>query len=144
MSLLALEEGKEGKIQLINQRTEELGINVSYIEKSKEREYSEIELLITPGSVRQEDVSEQDVVNFLERLVRKDNLFKEGGNLYNPKKPRELQEFKRTLRRVNTRENIIICQVIDKQADSEKIKRVAYNYMFRPCLNYLIHMGEFS
>jgi len=38
----------------------------------------------------------------------------------------------------------MLCYVLDNKPTGEKIESVVYNYMFKPCLYYSVHMGEFN
>ena len=145
MSLLALERKETGSIQLINPKGDELIINISYTRNHKKNKPDEIGLLITPGSIHQGGVSEQDVINFLEKWVKGDTLFKKGGAFYNPRNPNEnLKNFQRILKRAPLEGNKMLCYVLDNKPEGERIESIVYSYMFRPCLYYSIHMGEFN
>ena len=98
--------------------------------------YDRVEMAMTPHIA---GITEKDVTGFLETMIDSDQIFQVGQPLFGHSIPAN------TLRRERSEKNKMICLVIDKTANLDRVRKAVYEAMFRPWLYYAIKgVGNYS
>ena len=87
--------------------------------------------------------NKKEVRDFLE-YMRGDVIFQKGEPLYSPEREIRLPDWKKVLQRNLLEKQKMSCFVIDRNVGEERLRKIVYEYMFRPCLYHVFHQGEFS
>jgi len=106
---------------------------------------STINLFVESGSP---GVYATDFLKFLETMVDSDQIFSPGNPLHNSLRQKDLDGWKKVLKRIpSLTEPKMSCSInreVKSNKDLDMISNAFYNYMGMPVLFYLNRMGEFS
>ncbi len=125
---------KDGSLELTDPRNDRFILTTSFI-AGQDNSNDRIEIKIEsckPG------VGENDVISFLEKLVRNDRIFERGQPLYTC--PRHADTLEREYPSERDR---MVCSIIDKRAGRERVQKAIYDTMIRPFLYYVLKAGSF-
>jgi len=104
--------------------------------------YDRIEIGIEPDKA---GINSKDITGFLEKLVKDDIIFNTGQPLFSYERQEALPAWREVLERANkTKKGKMICLIKDTNVSTERLRKIVYEYMFRPCLYYLFNLGSFT
>lgn len=123
-------------------RGDSLVIKPYFIPKSSSEDYDEIEIAI---EAHKPGVNGKDVCGFLESFVNEDQIFSRGNPLFSYERADQLHSWQKVLKRdYKTCQGKMSCLVADQNISTERLKKIFYEYMVRPCVYYLFNLGKFS
>ena len=86
---------------------------------------------------RDDSKSPENLAEFLEAEVNSDAIFTKPHRLYSPEREKLLKSWRSVLRRLPANDRMI-CEVIEPNSSTERLRRIFYEYMARPALAYLL------
>ena len=87
-----------------------------------------------------EGLDTETSLRFLSQYVDTDHIFEKGQPLYSPERQVALPEWKKVLQRHPSKKSRssknpeVSCDILDPKISTERLKRIIYEYMFRPVL----------
>ncbi len=137
---------KSGEITLKGKqryKDRKLKIQVNYI-KGDLTNYVEnpdkIEFRLEPDA---KGADKEDLKEFLKQ-VENDEILERGGVLYHPDKEKDLKKARQILERISGQEDGILCKVDERSVNKKTLRKVVFDYMWKPCIAYFYKMGEYS
>jgi hypothetical protein len=139
---LEVEVSKKGEI-VLGGKNRKLKIKVNYI-KGDLANYMEnpnkIQFKLEPDA---KGADKEDLKEFL-KIVENDGIFKRGGALYHPDKEKDLKKARQILERISGQGKSLVCKVNKRNVNKKTLRKVVYEYLWKPCIAYFYKIGEYS
>jgi hypothetical protein len=139
---LEIDVSKKGDI-LLGGKNRSLKIQVNYI-KGDLTNYAEnpdkIQFKLEPDA---KGADKEDLKEFL-KIVENDEIFKRGGALYHQDKEKDLKKARQILERISGQEDGLLCKINERNVNKKTLRKVVYEYLWKPCIAYFYKMGEYS